>query len=291
MEIPSTTKHPASPAIYEKLFACSPDAIIVVDHEGTLVDVNPQVEALFGYARSDLLGNSVEILIPERFRSAHASHRADYVHHPRMRPMGTGFELHGRRKDGTEFPADVMLSPVEWDGGQGVLGVIRDITERKRLEDAMRQLVLTDALTGLGNYRRLEEAFETEARWFQRADRTFTLVSFDLDGLKKINDTYGHVIGSRALCRVANALRSECRAVDIAIRHGGDEFAVVLPDTNADGAERFACRVANRLANDKEEPTLSISYGVAAYPGDGRQLPQLLAAADRPLYKMKRAKN
>jgi diguanylate cyclase (GGDEF)-like protein len=162
-----------------------------------------------------------------------------------------------------------------------------EFSVKERLEDRIRQLALTDPLTGLGNYRRLQEVFEAEANWFRRAGRTCALLELDLNGLKKINDTRGHLAGNRALCRVADAIRSECRAVDVAVRHGGDEFTVVLPGSNAESARSLARRISNRLSNDGEDPPLTFSYGLAAYPDEGKSLDELIAVADGALYEMK----
>jgi formate hydrogenlyase transcriptional activator len=125
--------------MFEKLFEFSPDAIMVADRQGCIVQVNAQLERLFNYPRQELCGQPVEILLPERFRHAHQKHRTLYNAEPRSRPMGTGLELFGRRKDGSEFPVDIMLSPVEGDAGPMVLAVIRDVTERKRMEEELRQ--------------------------------------------------------------------------------------------------------------------------------------------------------
>ena len=119
---------------FRSLFEFSPDAIIVSDQDGKIAEINEQVEKFFGYSRGELLGQSVEILVPERFRRAHPTHRKDYGAEPRTRPMGIGLELYGRRKDGTEFPVDIMLSPVKTDGGKLVLSVIRDLSEKKKAE-------------------------------------------------------------------------------------------------------------------------------------------------------------
>jgi len=129
---------PKAQTLFEKLFESSPDAILVADREGKILEVNPQVEQLFGYSRNELIGQPVEVLIPDRFRSAHAVHRNAYNSQPRMRPMGAGLELFGKRKDGTEFPVDIMLSSVETDEAPLVLSVIRDISDRKQVEEALR---------------------------------------------------------------------------------------------------------------------------------------------------------
>ena len=122
----------------ERLLACLPDAILLADAGGRICEANPQAEQIFGYARSELLGQPVEMLIPKRFHAAHVGHRAGYHSAPRMRPMGAGLELQGRRKDGREFPVDILLSPVETAQGTLALAVVRDITARKEIEDALR---------------------------------------------------------------------------------------------------------------------------------------------------------
>jgi len=126
--------------LYENFFEFSPDAIVVTDEGGRITNVNSQAEGAFGYTREELLGLPVETLIPERFRAAHPNHRRSYSAHPSVRPMGTGLELLGRRKDGSEFPVDIMLSPVESANGRIVLSVIRDVSERKRAEQALHQI-------------------------------------------------------------------------------------------------------------------------------------------------------
>jgi PAS domain S-box-containing protein len=120
------------------LLDLSPDAVVLVGPEGRIELINRQTEALFGYAREELLGQPVERLIPARFLTSHQRHRRRYVSAPRTRPMGTGLELFGCRKDGSEFPVEISLSPFTVDGTVLVIGAIRDVTERKALEEALR---------------------------------------------------------------------------------------------------------------------------------------------------------
>ena len=162
------------------------------------------------------------------------------------------------------------------------------ILDNLRLFGEVRQLAVSDSLTALANYRRLIDVMDSEILRSLRSQRPFALILFDLDGLKRINDRYGHLTGSRALCRVASALRLHCRVIDTAARHGGDEFALVLPETDASSAREVARRICDCVATDPEAPQLSISAGTAICPNEGTTIQALFDVADRDLYRAKR---
>jgi diguanylate cyclase (GGDEF)-like protein len=158
------------------------------------------------------------------------------------------------------------------------------LLDNARLFEQVRQLAVSDPLTGLANYRRLLDVLEAETERTNRNGRPFAVLLLDLDGLKKINDTFGHLVGSRALNRLAEILRIHCRAIDTAARYGGDEFALVLPETQYEEAFRAANRIREVIASDLEEPALSASIGIAIYKGGGERIEKLLSDADAELY-------
>lgn len=161
------------------------------------------------------------------------------------------------------------------------------LIDNAQLFDQVSYLASSDSLTGLANYRRLVEVMEAEIQRSLRTERAFALLLFDLDGLKEINDKHGHLTGSRAIKRLALALESSSRAIDTPARYGGDEFALVLPESGEEEARQAATRICAQLAHDGHKPPITVSVGLSVYPRDGATIEKLLGAADRALYQMK----
>jgi diguanylate cyclase (GGDEF)-like protein len=173
----------------------------------------------------------------------------------------------------------------------GCLGAAVDVTDRKKSEEQALYQARHDGLTGLANYREFMDRFEAEVRRAERSHNSFTLLLLDLDQLKRINDLQGHLAGNRALRRLAAVMKEHCRATDLAARYGGDEFAVLMIDSDRGMAEHVAQRIEQHLCSDREKPQLSVSIGIGIYPDDGRTTAEIIEAADQRLYRRKKGSN
>jgi len=253
--------------------------------EGKFLEVNEAMLRMLGYeSREELLAlGLMDDIIQDPGRRAQllGQSSADAV----IDPIG----IEWKRKDHATLK--VRLSGREVVSEKGELEayevIAEDVTRQRELEDHLRRQAASDSLTGLANYRRLVDVLDSEIKRSRRTNREFAMLFFDLDGLKRINDRYGHLIGSQALCRLADALCSCCRDIDTPARFGGDEFAVVLPETEAAAANMVARRICESVANDGRGPKLSVSFGVAVYPQSGDSIESLLCQADSALYSMK----
>jgi diguanylate cyclase (GGDEF)-like protein/PAS domain S-box-containing protein len=274
-----------SEAHYRALVENPTFGICRFDVDGRFLEVNQALVTMLGYAsKEDLMATNLATDI------IHDSNEREQLFELYRR---TGrvelIEVEWKRKDGS--PMRVRLSGMQVADEEGTPDgcqvIAEDVTAQRASEDGLRQLAATDALTGLGNYRRFSEALASEIKRSDRTNRAFAVLVFDLDGMKQINDKFGHLAGNRALCRLADLFRFSCRSIDSAVRYGGDEFAIVLPETGAKDAAQVGHRICERLANDHEEPRLSVGVGIAVYPDDGKTIETLMLAADRVLYKMK----
>ncbi|MBI3942893.1 MAG: PAS domain S-box protein [Chloroflexi bacterium] len=401
----------------QKLLDLAPDAMAIVDGDGKILQANRQVEAIFGYTRTELPGTVLEEFLPERLRTIHRAHRANYVSAPRTRAMGIGLDLYGRRKGGAEFPVEVSLSPMELDGRLLVICTIRDISERKRAEEALQEseerfsnafeyaaigmalvgldgsfLKVNRALCHLVGYTEQEllhktfqdithpddlatdldyvrqllagerRAYQMEKRYIHKLghvvwvllsgslvqdshghpayfiaqiqdfterkqaeenvrylsthdpltglyNRTYFeeelgrlqqsrrypvgIVVADMDGLKTINDSLGHAAGDQALQQAAETLKRAVRAEDMVARIGGDEFVVLLPNTDGATVDKAVARMRaylrTRATGNFDGPAFNLSIGKATAE-KGEMLAEALKAADERMYQEKYAR-
>jgi diguanylate cyclase (GGDEF)-like protein/PAS domain S-box-containing protein len=283
----------------------APDALVIVDETGAILQLNRVAAQLFGYERREILGRPVEVLIPVRYRGAHLGHRAAYQRELRRRPMGAGPELYGLRKDGTEFPVEISLSPLKTDRGPLVIGAIRDISARKRDEAERSHLIREralyaeiarlarhDALTGLPNRALLHDRLASAIASSHRHGHHPAVLFLDLDRFKQVNDSMGHGAGDQLLQSVAHRLLETVRSTDTVSRQGGDEFVILLSELRnredvAAAAEKIVAAVSGPHRVGRRDLRLTVSIGIALYPEDGTDAETLIKNADIAMYYAK----
>jgi diguanylate cyclase (GGDEF)-like protein/PAS domain S-box-containing protein len=299
----------ATSEVYRVAMESSPVASLVVDATGTITMVNQETERIFGYQTGELVGRSVELLVPESLRGDHSVQRMEFTEDPVARPMGRRRDLMAQRKDGTVFPVEIGLNPIRTTDGVVVVGAIIDLSERKRAEQRiarqtemlevanakLSEMASTDSLTELWNRRAFLDQLEVQLEQTVRSARPMSVLILDVDHFKPYNDSYGHLAGDQVLRGIGDVLRAKARRSDYVARIGGEEFGVILPETDRDGsvllAERF--RGAIEMTRwPRRAVTASIGATTVAF---ARTVPRprspgyskVLSAADQALYHSK----
>jgi diguanylate cyclase (GGDEF)-like protein/PAS domain S-box-containing protein len=278
--------------IFAALFESAPDAMVLVGPDGRLVMVNRQTERLFGYRRSELIGQPVEILLPEAVAEHHRELRAAFFDHPVARSMGVGLDLIGRRADGTELPVEVSLGPLLTPKGVVVSAAIRDITGRKEAAAALAHAALHDPLTGLPNRQLLADRLEQALLRSARTGSPVAVLFIDGDRFKQINDSRGHAAGDQVLVGLAERILATVRAGDTVARFAGDEFIVLceapdVVDSAAGLAERIGTVLSEPFPIEGGDMFLTASIGIAVGLGGVATVDGLIRDADAAMYRAK----
>jgi diguanylate cyclase (GGDEF)-like protein/PAS domain S-box-containing protein len=271
---------------FEAIVASSGDLICTTDTRGRVIYFSPGAEAMLGKPATEAIGRPAHDFYHDGAVAAKTLMRLLrespdgrlHNHELRMKASG-GRTLHISM--GASFLKDARGRVI------GTLGVGKDVTARVELETRLREMTRTDSLTGLYNQRHFHERVREEASRALRQKRKLSMVLFDLDGFKQVNDRLGHLEGDRILRAFAQSLNDNVRKeVDTAFRYGGDEFVVLMPETGGPGAMRVARRIASAAKKTLAKDGVSTSWGVAELPRSG-DVSVLVRKADAAMFKMK----
>ncbi len=279
---------------WERLLDAIPGAVLLVGPGGIIAHANQTLAGMTGYQSEELRGRAVELLVPDHLRLVHFGSRTRYQRQPQPRAMGEGLEAHCRRADGSTFPVDIRLAPLPLEGGTFVMVTVADQSERRRREDELFSRAVHDPLTGLPNRVLLvDRTIQALARARRQGTRV-SILYLDVDGFKEVNDRWGHGTGDVVLRLLAQRLAAAVRPSDTVARLGGDEFVVLCdglpsPAATSEIPTRLLEAVAAPIEQGGRTVELTASVGIASSVG-GRSRPRtLIEAADRAMYRAKRA--
>ncbi len=280
-----------SEEFFRTILETSRDAIIRIDGEGRIVYWNPAAERIIGYTSEEARGKDVHLLMaPESYYDAYTKGFSKFKKTGTGPVVGKTLEMVAVRKDGKEIPIELSLSAIKLKGEWNAIGLIRDISARKEAEEKIKELARTDSLTNLLNRREFHAIVSIEMERANRYGRKFCLLMGDLDRFKRVNDTYGHLVGDKVLQAVAQVLRENVRKVDSVARYGGEEMAIVMPEVGKEGAAIMAERLRKLVegidisVENAKIISTTITFGVASYPDDGATEDDLVRCADDAMY-------
>ena len=272
------------------------DGIIVIDHNHNIVIYNDGARQIFGYTAAEAEGKPLDLLLPERFHLQHGLMIEGFGKgNVSTKPMAErARQIFGKRKDGSEFVASVQIMRIADGGGDYFAAVVRDISHDKKTEEELLRLAATDPLTGAFNRREFTAIADREALRASRYHHKLSILMIDLDHFKKLNDTYGHAAGDKALQRFTTLCCNALRNVDIFGRWGGEEFVALLPETDVEGAAIIAERLRKVVADNilmfnDQKINFTVSIGVAQYKDTEVSIDVPLSRADSAVYDAKKA--
>lgn len=271
----------------------SHDAIAVVDSRDKVVFWNPSAEEMFGYSAEEAKQTKLhELIVPPDLHEDVKKGFAAFAATGHGDVFSQSREYAALRRDGTSVPVEIVAASMTYDGQWFAVGSMRDITRRKKAEQRLLELATTDSLTGIANRRHFTEQAQAEVNRSVRYGGVLSMIMFDVDHFKKVNDTYGHDAGDEVLKKLTQTAGQSIRDVDILGRLGGEEFAVLLPETGPDAALEVAGRlraaVEAAVAETSAGPIrFTISLGVASAKGKSASVAGLLKAADNAMYQAK----
>jgi diguanylate cyclase (GGDEF)-like protein/PAS domain S-box-containing protein len=276
---------------FASLFESAPEAIAILDQHDHIMRINAQFTALFGYADEAAIGENINDLIVPKELVEEGENLCARV----ASGESLAVESLRRHKDGHAFWVSISATQFHvGDEPARVYAMYHDISARKRAEEELRALLLVDELTGLPNRRAFITLSEQALKLAMRMERDVLMIFIDVDHLKRINDTWGHLAGDRALIDTARVLKESCREADIIARLGGDEFVALMTVDSDQTAELVCERIRARVESHNSEAQrgydLSLSVGAKRTKAEGTMLADLLAQADTALYEQKRGR-
>jgi len=283
-----------SEASLQTLIEAIPDMFWLKDLDGVYLNCNRKFERFFGAKKSDIVGKTDYHFVDQDLADSFRKHDKETI---AQNETSTNEELVTFKDDGHKELLETIKTPFIDSKNNliGVLGIARNITARKEAEEKLLYLSVHDPLTGLYNRRVLEERVKEEVNRAKRYNHPLSIFMLDVDHFKKINDTYGHSNGDKALRYLAEVLSFEIRTTDYAARYGGEEFVVILPDTLLPQAQELAERLRLTIAQspipsvDMQRLNMTISIGIASYPLHHESWAGLFKAADSAMYLAKKA--
>lgn len=270
------------------------DGIITIDDKQIIKLMNKAARDILGVGEEEIHGVNLNRFIPLRHRAKHSDYVASF-HNSVVdaRPMHSRASVVGLRTDGTEVPLEIAIAKIRVGHEMEMTAVIRDISEQARLIEELSKAATRDSLTGLYNRRFTTGILSKELERCRRFNRVLGIAMIDLDNFKKINDTYGHFCGDKVLTMVAETLSKNIREIDVFCRWGGEEFVVILPETNLEmsieWAERARALLASIVVQQDNGKAINItaSFGVIATKGERESIDTLMEKVDKALYHAK----